>query len=110
MKEIIIIVFTLLAYYYFKKYIMSQQNKLPEPSLEKASFEFSQESHCCSDSSIEGESLEIEYISDMGLDRAGGGFFVLKTEQWAMDGIDDLKKLFTRIEKIIETTPNSQKY
>ena len=38
----------------------------------------------------------------MGLDRAGGGFFVLKTEQWAMDGIDDLKNYSLELKRSLQ--------
>ena len=68
-------------------------------TLNKCKFEFEQDSHCCSKKT--GETLEIEYMSDLGIDYTKGGFFVLKTSQWAVDSIEDLKLLFERIEKII---------
>jgi hypothetical protein len=30
-----------------------------------------------------------------------GCFFVLKTEGWSIDGVEDLKELFNRIEKTL---------
>ena len=70
-------------------------------TLDKCKFEFEQDSHCCSKTSVQGERLEIEYMSDLGIDYTKGGFFVLKTKQWSVDSIEDLKILFERIEKIM---------
>ena len=69
-----------------------------QPRLEKAAFEFSQEGNC-----IDGdiETLEIRCESSLGIDNDGGCFYVLKTEQWAIDSVDDLQKLFDRISKMI---------
>lgn len=74
---------------------MEEENK---PILENASFTFSQDGNC-----IDGgdEILEIRYESSLGLDRGKEGFFVLKTEQWAVDSADDLQELFNRIKKVI---------
>jgi len=66
-------------------------------SLEKMTFYFSQDSHCMSEK--DGEFLEIECLSDIGIDGGNGFYMVLKTEQWAIDSIDDLKELVKRIEK-----------
>lgn len=68
--------------------------------LERATFEFSQEGNCLSDSDAT-ESLIIECESSLGIDRDNGCFFVLKTEKWSIDSVDDLEKLFNRIRKII---------
>ena len=67
--------------------------------LEKVTFEFSQEGNC-----IDGgdEVLEIRCESSLGIDRDEGCFYVLKTEQWAIDSTDDLQKLFDRIQKVIK--------
>jgi hypothetical protein len=67
-------------------------------TLESAKFEFSQEGNCC-DGGI--ESLEIRMESSLGIDRDGGAFYVLKTEQWAINDLSDLQKLFDRINKIL---------
>ena len=69
--------------------------------LEKATFEFSQEGNC-----VEGEGdefLEISCVSSLGIDREEGKccFFILKTEMWSINNIEELKKLFDRIEKSI---------
>ena len=69
--------------------------------LENAKFEFSQEGNC-----VEGEGdefLEISCVSSLGIDREEGKchFFILKTECWSISDVDELKKLFDRIEKSI---------
>ncbi len=66
--------------------------------LEEASFKFSQDANCLSN---EYESLEIEAQSSLGIDRDNDCFFVLKTEKWSVDGVEDLEKLFNRIRKIV---------
>ena len=47
------------------------------------------------------ETLTIECMSDFGITDTDGGFFVLKTEQWAINDVNDLKKLFDKIEQAI---------
>jgi len=73
-----------------------------KPTLVKASFEFTQDANCLS-SSDEIESLTIECESSLGIDYDEGCFYVLKTEQWSIDSIEDLKELIDRINKVIET-------
>jgi hypothetical protein len=58
--------------------------------LEEASFRFSQY-----------EFLEIEARSSLGIGRDNDCFFVLKTEKWSVDSIEDLEKLFNRIRKVV---------
>ena len=80
------------------------ENNIPEiqePILERATFEFSQEANCLSDSD-ELESLTIECESSLGIDRDNDCFYVLKTEKWSIDNEQDLKKLFDRIKKVIK--------
>ncbi len=72
-----------------------------EVDLDKITFEFTQEEHCMSNSMGGTETLTIECMSDMGITQSQGAFFVLKTEQWAIESIDDLKQLFDKIEKAI---------
>ena len=74
---------------------MEEENK---PLLEEATFKFSQDGNC-----VDGgdEFLEIRCDSSLGLDRDKGCFFILKTEQWAVDSADDLQELFNRIKKVI---------
>jgi hypothetical protein len=68
--------------------------------LESATFNFSQESNCLDESDI--ETLEIRCESSLGLDRDQGCFYVLKTEQWSINGVEELQKLFDRIQKSIK--------
>jgi hypothetical protein len=70
-----------------------------QPQLESAKFEFSQEGNC-----VEGgefETLEIRMESSLGIDRDGGAFYILKTDGWAIEGVEDLQKLFDRINKVL---------
>jgi hypothetical protein len=70
-----------------------------KPILHSAKFEFSQEGNC-----VDGgyESLEIRMESSLGIDNDKGAFYILKTEQWAIDGVEDLQELFDRINEIIK--------
>ena len=72
-----------------------------EVLLERATFEFSQDGNCISDSDA-AEFLTIECESDLGIDRSEGCFYVLKTEKWSINDEQDLKKLFDRIQKAIK--------
>jgi hypothetical protein len=72
-----------------------------EVKLERATFEFTQEPNCISDKD-DYETLIVEVESDLGIDRINGGFYVLKTEKWSINDEQDLKKLFDRINKIIQ--------
>jgi hypothetical protein len=69
--------------------------------LERATFEFSQDGNCVSNSD-QYESLTIECESSIGIDRDEECFYVLKTEKWSIDDEQDLKKLFDRIQKVIK--------
>lgn len=71
-----------------------------QPMLESASFEFNQEGNCMDE--VEYETITIECKSDLGIDRNEGCFYVIKTDHWSIDDIEDLKKLFDRISKIIK--------
>jgi hypothetical protein len=70
--------------------------------LEEASFRFSQDANCLSNQD-DYEFLEVEMKSSLGIDRDDGCFFVLKTDKWSIDSVEDLEKLFNRIKKVIET-------
>lgn len=71
-----------------------------EPILESVKFEFSQETNCVDSGDV--EVLEIRCESSLGIDRDGGCFFVLKTDSWSIDTVEDLEKLFNRIKKVIQ--------
>ncbi len=70
--------------------------------LERATFEFSQDSNCVSEKEYEFLTVEVE--SSLGIDRDEGEqyFYVLKTEGWSIDNEEDLKKIFDRISKAIK--------
>jgi hypothetical protein len=74
---------------------------MEEVNLDKVTFEFTQEEHCCSTAMGGVESLTIECMSDLGITDTDGAFFVLKTEQWAINDINELKQLFDKIEQAI---------
>ena len=69
--------------------------------LEEAVFRFSQDGNCLSERD-QYEFLEIEAHSSLGIDRENDCFFVLKTEKWSVDSIEDLEKLFDRIRKVVK--------
>lgn len=68
------------------------------PTLESASFTFSQEGNCV-DGDI--EMLEIRCESSLGIDKDGGCFYILKTDKWAFDSVDDFAKIINRISKVV---------
>lgn len=72
----------------------------PEVILESAIFTFSQEGNCVDETDV--EVIEIKCESSLGIDRDEGCFYVLKTEQWSLDSVEDLQKLFDRIQKSIK--------
>ena len=74
---------------------------MTDVTLNKVTFEFTQDEHCMSNDMDGVESLTIECLSDLGISNDGGGFFVLKTEQWAINDVDELKLLFDKIEQAI---------
>ena len=74
---------------------------MEEVKLNKVTFEFTQDEHCMSNEMGGVESLTIECISDFGISDDGGGFFVLKTEQWAIDGTEDIVKLILKVKQAI---------
>lgn len=67
--------------------------------LEEAKFKFSQDANCLSDD--EYEFLEVEAKSSLGIDRDKECFFVLKTEAWSVDSVEDLEKVFDRIRQVV---------
>jgi hypothetical protein len=69
--------------------------------LDKITFEFTQEEHCMSNEMGGFESLTIECTSDMGISDSNGAFYVLKTEQWAIDEPEELIVLLDKIKQAI---------
>lgn len=83
---------------------MDTENKITEvvePFLERATFNFSQEGNCLS-SKDAYEFLEISCENDLGIDSSGDCFYVIKTEGWSIDNVNELQKLFDRIQKVIK--------
>lgn len=76
--------------------------------LEEASFKFSQDANCLSDQD-DYEFLTIEAQSSLGIDRDEDCFFILKTEKWSVDGIEELEKLFDRIRQVVIKNKDGQK-
>jgi len=80
----------------------------PEPhnpnraSLEEMSFKFYQAGNCIDGG--DGEELIVEAKSSMGIDGDGGAFYVLKTEQWAIDGVNEISEILKRVERAVEAT------
>jgi hypothetical protein len=70
------------------------------PKLSRATFEFYQEPNCLK-SRDETETLIIECESSLGIDNDEGCFFVLKTESWSLENVEELQSLFTRCVKSI---------
>jgi hypothetical protein len=74
-------------------------NPLPSGvSLEDVKFVFTQEANCCDGG--EYETLIVEAKSSLGISGDKDAFFVLKTEQWAIDEPED-------IFEILQTCKNS---
>lgn len=71
---------------------------MEKPKLYDAKFEFNQEANCLSN---EDETLEIRCVADLGIDNSGNCFYILKTEGWSIDNLDELKELFDRIHKTL---------
>ena len=70
--------------------------------LDRCSFTFSQEGNCRG-TTDEYEELIIECESSLGIDNDEGCFYVLRTNTgWSIDSVDELQKLFNRIQKAIK--------
>lgn len=77
-------------------------NPLPSGvSLEDVKFVFTQEANCCDGG--EYETLIVEAKSSLGISADGGAFFVLKTEQWAVDEPEDIFEILQTCKNSIST-------
>lgn len=82
----------------------------PEPhnpnqaTLEMMGFRFTQEANCMDGTSDDVEELIVEAKSSLGIDRDGGAFYVLKTEQWAFDDVNELATMLRRVEAALNAT------
>ena len=70
------------------------------PNIESMTFEFSQESNCVDGGDL--EILTVEAKSNLGIHNDGGAFYVLKTEQWSIDGVEDMAKLLSRVDEAVK--------
>jgi hypothetical protein len=76
-------------------------NPLPSGvNLEDVKFVFTQEANCCDGG--EDETLIVEAKSSLGISGDEGAFFVLKTEQWAIDGPEELVALLEKVKQAID--------
>jgi hypothetical protein len=73
-----------------------------KPSLDTMVFKFEQDENCVDGG--DGETLIVEAKSSLGIDGDGGAFYVLKTEQWAINDIDDVVNMLKRVERAVEAT------
>jgi hypothetical protein len=73
----------------------------PRAELETVTFTFTQETNCVDGPSNDIETLTVEAKSSLGIDGDGGAFYVLRTQQWAVDGADEISELIKRCEKAI---------
>jgi hypothetical protein len=76
--------------------------------LDTVTFTFTQETNCVDGPSNDIETLTVEAKSSLGIDNDGGAFYVLRTEQWAIDGMDEISEIIKRCEKAIEAAVNKQ--
>jgi len=73
-----------------------------KPVLHHITFLFSQEANCVDGSSDDYEEIEIEVKSSLGVDYDNGGFFVLKTKQWAINDINEMTELLQRVQDSLD--------
>jgi hypothetical protein len=72
-----------------------------KPKLERCSFTFNQEGNS-NGTTDEFEILTIECESSLGIDNDEGCYYVLKTDGWSIDSVNDLQELFDRVNKVIQ--------
>lgn len=73
---------------------------MEKPILEKATFTLIQEGNCVG-STQDIETLTIDFESSLGLDIDEDGYFVLKTDGWSVENVQDLQEMFDRIKGIL---------
>jgi hypothetical protein len=67
-------------------------------------FRFYQEANCVDGADDDIEKLIVEAKSSLGIDGDGGAFYVLKTEQWAINGKDEMDEILKRVEAAVAAT------
>jgi hypothetical protein len=80
-----------------------------KPNLDHIVFSFSQESNCVDGGRDEYETLEVRVESSLGVDYDEGGFFVIKTEQWAFDDITEFSEMIQRVQNAVDTLTKNKK-
>jgi len=88
----------------FPKQHQPEQHNPNRATLEDMVFKFSQEANCVDGTDDDSEELIVEAKSSLGIDRDGGAFYVLRTEQWAFDEIDELIVMLRRVEAALNST------
>jgi hypothetical protein len=73
----------------------------PRAELDTVTFTFTQETNCVDGPSNDIETLTVEAKSSLGIDGDGGAFYVLRTQQWAVDDSNEISELIKRCEKAI---------
>jgi len=74
----------------------------PRAELDTVTFTFTQETNCVDGPINYIETLTVEVKSSLGIDGDGGAFYVLRTEQWAVDGVDEIHEIIKRCERAID--------
>jgi hypothetical protein len=78
-----------------------------KPNLDHITFSFSQEPNCVDGGEV--ETLEVRVESSLGVDYDEGGFFVIKTEQWAFDDITEFSEMMQRVQNAVDTLTKNKK-
>jgi len=86
----------------FPKQHQPEQHNPNRATLEDMVFTFSQEANCVDGTDDDSEELTVEAKSSLGIDRDGGAFYVLRTEQWAFDDVDELITMLRRVEAALD--------
>ena len=73
-----------------------------KPNLEEITFCFSQEGNCVDSRSDQYEEIKVRAVSSLGLDSDDGGFFVIKTEQWAFNDIKEFSEMMQRVQDALD--------
>ena len=78
----------------------AKQNSTP-PELYGASFKFSQEGNTLG-TTEEVEGLELRLEFQLGEKYQDGAFYVIKTDGWSFDNLDEIQALINRAEKVLK--------
>lgn len=72
----------------------------PRLELDEVTFKFTQDANCVDGGVV--EELTIEAKSSGGISRDEGAFYVLRTEQWAINDSRELEELILKVDKAIK--------